>query len=574
MSLPPESPKEATCPLTTEQLCDLVMGFVELYNRPAGIYLYTFQRVFQRRIIESLLKQDSATITGLFSRQSGKSEALAALGVALAVFLPTLAQAFPGDQRLNPFLRGLWIGIFAPKQQQSDIIYGRVRTRAHLRSSLEINSDPDINVGINVSRNERVSWTNGSFIVAKTGSEHSNVEGDTFHLIFIDEAQLLSERKVSKEISPMLAATGGSMVKIGTASVFKGGFHDSIRSNIAEFEKGGPRNHFEFPYDVVIREKRKAFEETGNAFHIRYEGWVNAELVRMGGNIDNDTFKMNFRLLWQEVSGGALSTEVIEAAGCSTLDVCSERVTSRGRLVAGLDLGKTNDPTILTIMESLPVLLHDRRALVRHKDEEFPSYPLKQILGWFESFGSWEGQLTGILKYLDNFPALDTLVVDATGVGDPIAERLQLLLPHINVVPFKFGLSSSDMLFKLYLQEFENGRILYPNSESAQRHGLQQTFVYQHERLMKLYHGPFMQCEAPPGEHDDMVDSAALANYATTLEGGEGVVSLENMLYSANVPQYPNATRADRYRTPRRLGKCRSTNSARKSSGPVTGSAR
>lgn len=542
----PESPAKRVCPLSDTQLVELIVKFIAIYNHPAGVYLYSYQRLFIRRIVESLIKQDSATMTGLFSRQSGKSESLAALGCAAAVFLPSLAKLYPDDKRLSSFARGVWIGIFAPKQQQSDIIYSRVRARANLASSIKINREPGIEVEIAASRADRVAWSNGSYIVSKTASEQSNVEGDTFHLIFIDEAQLVGQVKVEKELNPMLAATGGSMVKIGTASVHKGGFHDTIRHNLETFEKTGVRNHFEFPYDVVIREKRKAFEETGDDFHLRYERWVNVELAKMGGNIDNDTFKMNFRLLWQEAAGGALSVEVILRQGDTSLDIGT---STHGRQVGGLDLGKLNDPSILTVMHVSDVYVPDKRALVR-LDDEYPAFPTKRIIGWNETYGAWEGQITDILRFLDNYN-LGVLVVDATGVGDPIAERLQLLLPHIKVVPFRYGLQSNDTIFKLYLQEFEAGRIWYPASESARCSPHYRVFVHQHERLIKTYNGPYLNCSAPPGEHDDYVDSAALSNYASLMEGGDSVASVHNVLYSGPVPTGAE-TRADRYRSARR----------------------
>lgn len=493
--------------------------------------------------------QDSATLTGLFSRQAGKSEALASLAVALCVFLPSLARVYTDDPRLGPFIRGLYVGIFAPKLPQAAIIQGRVRQRANLPSSAEINSDPEINTYVTVSRGEMVAWSNGSFVRARTANEHANVEGDTYHIIFIDEAQLVSQLKVQKELSPMLAATGGSMVKIGTASYHKGGFHDSIRHNVSDFERGGPRNHFEFPYDVVIREKRRAFEETGNDYHLRYERWVNSELAKMGGNADNETFKMNFRLLWQEASGGALSLEVIERQRIPEGLLCPAYNFSKQ--VAGLDVGKIHDPSVLTILEVSEVLTADTRALLRSGDEP-PMYPAKTVVGWHECMGAWEGQLTSIISYLEQWN-VEILVVDATGVGDPIAERLQLLLPHIQVVPFRYGLSTSDALFKLYLQEWEAGRFFYPAAPEVTCTHHYQSFLYQHERLMRTYHGPFLTCQAPEGEHDDYVDSAALANYAAHLQGDgrhrDAVVEQVNVLYSFGEQKSALFhSRADRYR--------------------------
>jgi hypothetical protein len=84
------APERIVCPLPTKKLVDMIMMFVVLYNEPAGIHVYAYQRVFMRRIIESVLDREGSVITGLWSRQSGKSEALSSLASALCIIIPTL----------------------------------------------------------------------------------------------------------------------------------------------------------------------------------------------------------------------------------------------------------------------------------------------------------------------------------------------------------------------------------------------------------------------------------------------------------------------------------------------------
>jgi hypothetical protein len=543
------------CPLMTEKLVDLVMSFIELYNAPADIYLYSYQRLFMRRIIGSVLEHDGAVITGLCARQSGKSESLACLASALCVFLPALARQFPDDYRLSHFTQGFWIGIFAPKQQQSGIIYERIRRRAEMPDSLTLYQDPDIAICISASRGDQVAWSNGSFVIAQTASDHSNVEGKTFHLVIIDEAQLVSRVKVSKEITPMTAATNGSMVKIGTASIQKGGFLDSITFNLEKEKKSGERNHFEVPYNVVIEEKRKAYEATKKPFHLNYEAWVNGELERLGGNIDNEEFRMNFRLLWQTADLGAINLD-------DFLDAADESYEANvpcynTRQVAGLDYGKKRDSTILTIMEVDDKPIFDTRArqplrdnAIMHGLQTFPvAYYRKRILGWGEFPGRrWNDILGGVVEFLQNY-CVDTLVCDATGVGDPLTERMSELLPDIKVVPFVISHVGNDYMYKLYLQEFEAGRIIYPaGPETVNRLEFQQ-FKHEHEILTKHRAGVYIRCEAPEGEHDDYPDSGALACVASTMPVEVGVESLSNPLFDRQQgSSRNNAGRAERYR--------------------------
>lgn len=687
--------KEGDCPLTTPQLVDLILRFIDLFNQPAKIHLYAYQRVFIRRIIESLLVHDGQVITGLWSRQclagdtvildrdgsacrikdhprawqtdtdrlvyrvraqngfevratdnhpfltkrgwvrvdqleagdelcvldewdrfgdgrvehdqlllgfsekgerpterapdgedgerrlwsklisvepdghedvydieypgkgwffaqgiavhnSGKSEALSSLAVASCVIVPTLAKAFPTDDRLSQYVNGLWIGIFAPKQQQSGIIYERIRHRASRQSSEEIYADPDIGIAVSQSRGDQVSWTNGSFVSAQTASEQSNVEGKTFHIVFIDEAQLVGRSKVQKEISPMLAATNGSMVKIGTASISRGGFHDSITHNLEQQQKKGVRNHFEFPYDLVIREKRRVYEQTGEIFHLNYEKWVATEIERVGGT-ENDEFKMNFRLMWQEMSTGAIDRECFFLSRDEEAEANNPK--GYGRLVAAIDLGKAIDDTVITVIEEDDVPIVDMRAITPGGKDERVVFYTKHIIAWAEAHGKWESQLDQILGFLSNY-AIDVCVVDSTGVGDPISERLATLMPGVRVIPVPLSLAGNDRIYKYYLQELEAGRLRYPAGPRTVHMKEFQKFVHQHEVLGKTYKGPnssYISCGAPDGEHDDYCDSAALAVWATNTPREAEVVTSFDTGYSGGSKGF--TSRSERYRT-------------------------
>lgn len=558
MSLDAARPNEkagrlrVTCPLSTDQIADLVLRFVDLYNEPAGIELYTYQRVFMLRIIESVLERDGSVITGLWSRQSGKSESISSLAGAMCIFLPALAKTFPDDPRLMQYREGFWIGIFAPRLQQSGIIYERIRRRAERESSAEIYADPDIDVALTQSRGDQVSWSNGSFVISQTASEQTNVEGKTYHLVIIDEAQLISRSKVTKEIMPMLAATNGSCVKIGTASFFRGGFHDSITYNLEVEEEGGKRNHFEFPYDVVIAQKRQKFEETQNAFHLNYEAWVNAELQRLGGNTDNEEFRMNFRLLWQESAAGAISFDIIQDSAEPRIEIGQVRLNRRQ--TAGLDFGRIRDSSSLSILEEGDEIEYNLKPLLRPGDEP-PVYREHTFVGMLQPEGPWKVQLDKIVAYLSNF-AVDTLCVDGTGVGDPLAEQLHDMLPGIQVVSIRFSILSKDYLYRRYTDEWEAGRIRYAAGEQTQDTWEYKQFIHQHAVLEKHYNGAYMTCFAPEGDHDDWPDSGALALYASTLPRPDSaeVECSTNPFYGRGAASFRDrhtdtfGSRSDRYR--------------------------
>jgi len=539
-----QTPK--VCPLDDDQIVDVILLFVDEYNKCAKIQLYSYQRIFMRRVIETVLLHTGETLTGLWSRQSGKSEAIASLIGALCIIVPTLAKSFPDDPRLMQYFNGIRIAVFAPKQEQAGYIYDRVRERANSEASKQIYADPDINITVRQSRGDRVSWSNGSYIVAKTASEQSSAEGGTYDLIILDEAQLLSRHKISKEISPMTAATNGSLVMIGTANVSDGAFRDAILYNTVQEKKGARRNHFQFPYDLVIEEKRRRFEETGNPFHLNYEKWVAGELAKLGGNKDNPAFRMNFRLIWEEVNFGAIDLEAFYDSadeGFEFQEFCFSK-----RLCAGLDYGKKKDATILSIVEQIAGSEEvDPRAMTKPGDDPIIRFK-KRIIRVFEIPGrKWADILGKVVDILSNY-SVDTLVCDATGVGDPLTETLVELLPDVRVVPYVMSNVGNDKIYKHYLQETSAHRVLYAAGPKTQKTLEYIEFKFEHERLKQERMGVFTKCFAPEGEHDDYCDSAALGVYATTFPKYESPEQLANPFYETRGGSKRGSSRSDRYR--------------------------
>ena len=538
------TPKQE-CPLSTAQLVDLIYAFVELYNKPAGVELYDYQALMLRRVIESILIGDGATLTSLWARQSGKSEAISALSGALCIFLPTLANQWPDDQRLQKFREGFFVGIFAPRQQQSNVIYERIRNRANRESSQELYADPDINVTVRVSRGDRVEWSNGSYVISSTASEQTNVEGGTFHLIIIDEAQLVSQKKIDKEISAMLTATNGSMVEIGTVDYSKGAFLRQIETNKDRQRNGGRRDHFEFDYEVVIAQKRKKYEETGNAFHLQYEKYISATIDNLRGNIDNEEFRMNYRLLWSEGQKLAIDPDAL-------LDAADDRfeagtIDLSRRRVAGLDFGKHIDKSVLTVNEIGNKVAYSVQPILRD-DQEPRDFYEKTFVAWKTFYGRWSNQLPDIVEYLREM-RVDVLLADCTGIGDPLVEQLQNLMPGVLVIGWPFSLPKKDRLYKHYIEELETGRQSYVAGTETRETEEYEMFINEHKFLEKYYAGHYLSPRAPEGMHDDYPDSGALACMAAEFDPMESVEAecTEGPFAGAASTNHIQA-RAERYR--------------------------
>lgn len=138
----------------------------------------------------------------ILTHNSGKSETVSTICGGLAIILPTLANLpmFVTDKRLNRFKDGIMIGIFAPTLRQAQICFNRMKKRMGSRHATEILSDPEINVTFDVSNGQNVVLSNGSLISSQSASEGSNIEGDSYMLIIVDESQDVGNFKYYKSI--------------------------------------------------------------------------------------------------------------------------------------------------------------------------------------------------------------------------------------------------------------------------------------------------------------------------------------------------------------------------------------
>ena len=102
-------------------------------------------------------------------------------------------------------------------------------------------------------------------------------------------------------------------------------------------------------------------------------------------------------------------------------------------------------------------------------------------------------------------------IVDSTGVGDPIVERLQTVLS--NVEGYKFSSPSKQHLMEGLAIAIQTNEITYPEGVIVSE---LDSFGFEHSRTGVRY-------SAPSGMHDDCVMALALAVYGRTGAPGVGV---------------------------------------------------
>ncbi len=263
--------------ISTTEIVNMVCNFCEMYT---GMKYYVYQQQYAKRIIRSVLENDGAEITALFARQMGKTQTTVNTVGGMMIILPQLANMpmFANDKRLEMFKNGLWVGLFAPSLQQSQNAYGRLKNG--LQSDYAIPILEEFGYEFLTSNGERVSLSNGSYCTARSASDNANIEGDSYKLILCEECQDIGTFKLRKSIHPMGAAYNATLVKIGTATTFKGDFLEAIERNKKDYAEGKLRirNHFE--YNGLV----------GAKYNEKYSKYLAKEKYRLGE--DSDEFRM------------------------------------------------------------------------------------------------------------------------------------------------------------------------------------------------------------------------------------------------------------------------------------------
>ena len=492
----------------TTELVNRIFTFCELYS---GKTMFPYQEQFSKRVIRSILENDGEEITALFARQSGKSETIALTVGGLMIILPQLANMpmFADDIRLRMFKDGLWVGIFAPSQRQAQITYNRIKSRIQCKAAQAVMEDPEFRLSFTTSNGQTVALSNGSFATAISASDGSNIKGESFKLIICEECQDISNFKIQKSIHPMGAAYNATIVKIGTATTFKGDFYDAIQRNKKDFDSKTThiRNHFEFDYKVASK------------YNPSYAKYVQKEKIRLGEK--SDAFLMAYCLQWIIERGMFIDIPKFELNNGETL---LERVMydKSATHIAGIDIGGKGDDTVVTMVEvnwGMPVIMESRTNEETGEEETYLAYNT-YLKDWLciRDEPDYEEQYPQIVDYLSHF-LVARVVCDATREAS-ISHRLRANL-SCEVIPYIFSTRSKSDLYKHLEKEIAAGRARVCMGEQTKQTREFQEFLQQMGDLQKGYSGANLVVSHPDekGAHDDYCDSWALAVWGSSFQG-------------------------------------------------------
>ena len=482
---------------------ELVKRTIIFCEELAGFQLFPYQRSLSYRIIESLVIGDAEEITGLMARQSGKSEVVATTLAGCMVLFPKLAKSYP---LLEKYKRGLWVGIFAPVDDQADLVFSRIVSRLTSDHAVDIMLDPEIDERVD-GKSKVLRLSSGSFCRRQTANPRAKVEGASYHVIIVDEAQDADDTVIRKSIHPMLAFYAGTICKIGTPGYYKGDFYKAINVNKRrQSNKRARPNHFEYDYRTVCR------------YNPSYAKFIAKEKLRLGE--DSDEFMMSYALKWMLERGMLITEDDLDYLADPSMQLV--RGWHRTPCVVGIDPARVKDSTVVTVM---------------WVDWDFPDpagYREHRILNWLEIGNTaWEEQYFEIMDFLDPYDVA-FMGVDAQGMGSAVADRMARLMgSRCEVIPYSSDSKNQSERWKHLIQLIQRQMLVYPGHSKARRTRVWRRFRQQMVDAEKVMQGQYLLIQAPDEReaHDDFVDSAALACACTMSQSVPEVEVINSPFY-------------------------------------------
>lgn len=489
IAFPTEPEKE----LSTEDV-DFVERMVALLttfsNKLGEDELYPYQSGFAERCFESMILNDGAKLTGLWSRQSGKTQTMAYVIATIMILFPKFAVMFP--KWFGQYKRGVLVGSFAPTESQAETLFQRVQLVLSTDQARAILEDPEINDTVAVAGKVITLVNSGSICRMQTANPKAQVESKTYHFVVIDESQGADDVMVKKSIEPMLASTSGTMVFTGTPSNKKNFFYEQIQLNKRNDVRrtGGSKDHHQHDWKSCAR------------YNPRYKKYVMKTMTEMGA--DSDEFLLSYALKWLLERGMFTTSERLDALG----DTSMQRLVTQhysSPIVLGVDPARKQDSTVVTAV-----------WVDWDNPDEFGYYD-HRVLNWLEIHGErWEDQYAAIVDFASNYNVL-AVAVDGSGVGDVVGERLGLLMPRSQVICLSSNVPDQSARWKHMTELMARGLVAWPAGSQVRKKRVFRRFYQQMEDLEKDWRGPNLLAAAPnaANAHDDYPDSLALALYLT-----------------------------------------------------------
>jgi hypothetical protein len=486
-----EHPETELDETSAEFVDQLVLKLILFTEEFCDVKFFPYQIPIAYRIIESIVLGDGEEMTLVATRQSGKSEVLSNVMAAMMVILPKLAKVYP--TWLGKFEKGFWCGVFAPVEDQADTVFSRIVNKLTSDHAMDFLLDPEIDdkpaAGGSRGKGRLISLKHsGSLCRMQTCNPKAKIESKTYHFVLIDEAQEADEFMITKSIKPMLAFNNGSITLTGTATRNKSYFYKMIQYNKRR-DINAKRNHRQSHFEYDWR--------TASKYNPNYAKFISKEKVRIGE--DSDEFQMSYCNKWILEKGMFVTDEKLGQMYDPSMPLVKQ--WWRTPIVAGIDVARTTDSTVVTAV-----------WVDWDHPDGFGFYE-HRILNWLEINNTeWEQQYFEVVDFLRNYDVY-RIGVDAQGVGGAVAERLQILMPQIEVTAVSSDAKAQNERWVHLTELIQRNQLIVPGHSKARRTKVWKKFNQQMSDLEKVYRGPYLLAAAPDekGAFDDYPDSLAIA---------------------------------------------------------------
>ncbi len=331
-----------------------------------------------------------------------------------------------------------------------------------------------------------------------SADESANVVGNTAHLLLeVDESQDVSKEKYTKEFKPMGATTNVTTVHYGTTWDDSTLLEEIKETNLELERRDGTKRHFRYDWEEIAR------------YNPDYQAYVEAEKERLGEN--HPLFMTQYRLLPIHGGGGFLNPQqVAQLKG----EHDRQRQPSPGSVyVAGIDLAGEAEEGEGAYLRAIKPRQDSTVVTIGELDFSICNEVIKQPRISVAEHYWWTGkkhaelypQLVDILK---NVWHCRRIVVDATGVGEPVSSFLRKSLGS-KVSPFTFTQQSKSELGFNLLAAVNSGRLKVYKGDGSTEY---QEFWFEMERAKSQYHpNKTVNFYVDPAQgHDDFLMSLAL----------------------------------------------------------------
>lgn len=382
----------------------------------------------QKEIIDACLDSETKYIVANCGRQVGKS--FLGMNILLKWILEDNGST------------GMWV---APIYQQSKKVFQELS-----------NSLAGTGITKSVNKSElTISFINGSIIYFRSAEREDNLRGNTLTYLVVDEAAFIKDNVWNEVLRATTLVKGKKVLFLSTP-------------------KG--KNWF---YQMAMRGESEDYPQyktiTASSFDTPYI--TKEELDEAKMSLPDAIYRQEILAVFLDGGGEVFSNLKLNCV----LNSYPPK-TTEDRYYAGLDVGRANDYTVLTILNT--------------KGEVVRIYRERQ--------NSWNVIVSEVVKNLREFNA--RCHIEINGIGDPIYEQIKK--QYTNIEPFITSNDSKQNIIEELILTLNEDKIKLPSQElNADLYKELSVFTYDYSpKTRKVRYG------SPNGFHDDMVMSLALAN--------------------------------------------------------------